>query len=143
MGVWETKRLFYNMIRVVVNGTFDILHLGHLELLNYARGLGDHLTVAIDTDRRVTEKKGPSRPINNQHERLTMLKNLRCVDQVLLFDTDQELVDIIKQCNIMVKGSDYRGRSVLGEKHVAKVIYYDRVGEYSTTNKIQNIIDRG
>lgn len=130
------------MVRVVVNGTFDILHLGHLELLNYARSLGDHLTVAIDTDRRVTEKKGPSRPINNQHERKTMLENLRCVDQVFLFDTDQELVDIIKQCNIMVKGSDYRGRSVLGEKHVPKVIYYDRVGEYSTTNKIQNIIDR-
>lgn len=131
------------MIRIVVNGTFDILHLGHLELLNYARSLGDHLTVAIDTDRRVVEKKGPSRPINNQHERLTMLENLRCVDQVLLFDTDQELIDIIKKCHIMVKGSDYRGRSVLGESNVSKVIYYDRVENYSTTNKIQNIINRG
>lgn len=142
MGVWATKRLFYHMKRILVNGTFDILHLGHLALLNYARSLGDHLTVAIDTDRRVRELKGPKRPINDQHQRRVMLENLRAVDEVVLFDTDQDLIDIVKKCSIMVKGGDYRGRSVIGSTYAPQVIYYDRIDEYSTTQKIQDIINR-
>lgn len=129
------------MKKIIVNGTFDIVHLGHLELLNYAKSLGDHLTVCIDTDRRVKEKKGDKRPINNQIERLTLLKNLKCVDDVKLFDTDQDLIDIVKKHDIMVKGSDHKGKSVIGEKY-CKVIYYDRIEKYSTTKKIQSIIDR-
>lgn len=129
------------MRKIIVNGTFDIVHLGHLELLNYAKSLGDHLTVCIDTDRRVKEKKGDKRPINNQIERLTLLKNLKCVDDVKLFDTDQDLIDIVKKHDIMVKGSDHKGKSVIGEKY-CKVIYYDRIEKYSTTKKIQSIIDR-
>ena len=129
------------MKKIIVTGTFDIVHLGHLELLNYAKSLGDHLTVCIDTDRRVKEKKGDKRPINNQIERLTLLKNLKCVDDVKLFDTDQDLIDIVKKHDIMVKGSDHKGKSVIGEKY-CKVIYYDRIEKYSTTKKIQSIIDR-
>ena len=129
------------MKKIIVNGTFDIVHLGHLELLNYAKSLGDHLTVCIDTDRRVKEKKADKRPINNQMERLTLLKNLKCVDDVKLFDTDQDLIDIVKKHDIMVKGSDHKGKSVIGEKY-CKVIYYDRIEKYSTTKKIQSIIDR-
>ena len=56
-------------MKIFVNGTFDILHRGHLELLNYAKGLGDYLCVGIDTDERVREKKGSLRPIHNQEER--------------------------------------------------------------------------
>jgi D-beta-D-heptose 7-phosphate kinase/D-beta-D-heptose 1-phosphate adenosyltransferase len=127
---------------VIVNGTFDILHVGHLKLLEYAKSLGDHLTVAIDTDRRIKTKKGQSRPINNEYERKTMLEHLKSVDQVIIFDSDEELIDLVKNSDIMVKGSDYKGKSVIGETYCKKVIYYDRIEGYSTTQKIQSIVDR-
>jgi D-beta-D-heptose 7-phosphate kinase/D-beta-D-heptose 1-phosphate adenosyltransferase len=130
------------MKKIVVNGTFDVIHPGHLALLNYARSLGDFLLVAIDTDERVRALKGPTRPINNQHERKLLLENLRAVDQVEFFSSPEELIVLVKDC-IMVKGSDYRGRSVVGETHCREVIYYDRLDDYSSTKKIQSIIDRG
>ena len=129
------------MTRIVVNGTFDIIHPGHLALLNYAKSLGDFLIVAIDADERVKQLKGSSRPINNQYERKLLLENLRAVDQVQVFSSNEELVDIIKNCAIMVKGSDYKGKSVLGEAH-CQVIYFNRINEYSSTKKIQHIINR-
>ena len=130
------------MKKIVVNGTFDVIHPGHLALLNYARSLGDFLLVAIDTDERVRTLKGPGRPINNQYERKLLLENLRAVDQVEFFSSPEELIALVKDCT-MVKGSDYRGRSVIGETHCREVIYYDRLDDYSSTKKIQSIIDRG
>jgi D-beta-D-heptose 7-phosphate kinase/D-beta-D-heptose 1-phosphate adenosyltransferase len=130
------------MKKIVVNGTFDVIHPGHLALLNYAKSLGDFLLVAIDTDARVRELKGPTRPINNQYERKLLLENLRAVDQVEFFSSPEELIALVKDCT-MVKGSDYRGRSVVGETYCREVIYYDRLDDYSSTKKIQNIIDRG
>lgn len=130
------------MVKVIVNGTFDIIHPGHLAMLNYAKSLGDFLIVAIDTDDRVGQLKGPNRPINNQNNRKLMLENLRSVDEVRFFNSKEELIDIIKECSIMVKGSDYRGKSIIGEAHCPKVVYYDRT-EHSTTKTIQDIISRG
>ena len=80
------------MKKVMVNGTFDILHRGHLELLNYAKSLGNYLLVCIDTDKRVKELKGELRPINRQEDRKFYLDNLKSVDAVWLFDTAEELV---------------------------------------------------
>jgi len=128
----------------MVNGTFDIVHRGHIQLLNYARGLGDQLLVAIDTDRRVKELKGNSRPINNQDDRKLLLYNLKAVDIVMLFDNKEELVNIIQEFkpDIYVKGSDWAGKETEVQGYCNKVIYYDRVGEYSTTNTIQYISNR-
>jgi D-beta-D-heptose 7-phosphate kinase/D-beta-D-heptose 1-phosphate adenosyltransferase len=130
------------MTQVVVNGTFDLLHSGHLALLNHARSLGDHLLVAIDSDRRVKELKGPTRPVNNEYERQEMLRNLRAVDEVKIFDTDQDLIDIISSADILVKGSDYQDQSVIGKTHAKQLIFFDRLNGYSTTKKIQDIINR-
>jgi rfaE bifunctional protein nucleotidyltransferase chain/domain len=132
-------------MRVMVNGTFDILHRGHIEMLNYAKSRGDRLLIAIDTDRRVKELKGKDRPINNQEDRQFFLLNLKAVDEVLIFDSKEELIEIMKDYkpDVYVKGSDWKkDRPSTAEQYCKEVIYYDRVGDYSTTNTIQNIIDR-
>lgn len=130
------------MKRIFVNGTFDVLHLGHLAMLNFAKSLGDHLVVAIDSDNRVRRLKGSSRPINNVVERKVMLENLKAVDSVEIFDTDEDLINIIKTCDIMVKGGDYKTLPIIGKEFVT-VVLFDRLDDYSTTKKIQHIIDRG
>ena len=130
------------MIKVFVNGTFDIIHPGHLAMLNFAKSLGDFLTVAIDSDSRVKLLKGPDRPINNEYERKTLLENLKSVDDVQIFDTDQELIHMISDCDIMVKGADYINKLIIGSHVCPKIVFFDRINEYSTTKKIQSIIDR-
>jgi rfaE bifunctional protein nucleotidyltransferase chain/domain len=134
------------MTRVMVNGTFDILHRGHIEMLNFAKSKGDAVLVVIDTDRRVQELKGDDRPINNQEDRKFHLENLKAVDSVLFFDSKEQLIEIMKSWkpDVYVKGSDWKkDRPSTAEEYCKEVIYYDRVGEYSTTNTIQNIINRG
>lgn len=132
------------MSTVFVNGTFDVLHLGHLALLEYAASLGTRLVVAIDTDRRVQELKGTGRPVNCQFERQKMLESLRWVNQVYCFDSDRELEGIIKSCQpeIMVKGSDYRGQKIIGSEYCSRVVFLERIDGYSTTGKIQSIVGR-
>jgi rfaE bifunctional protein nucleotidyltransferase chain/domain len=130
------------MKKIFINGTFDIIHLGHLALFNYAKSLGDFLLVAIDSDKRVKQLKGNDRPINNQIERKTLLENLKAVDEVQIFDTDQELIDIIATCDVMVKGSDYIGKPIVGEHVCKQIIFFDRINGYSTTKKIQSITNR-
>ena len=131
-------------MKIVVNGTFDILHRGHIEMLQYAKSLGNHLLVCIDTDRRVKELKGPSRPINNQEDRAFMLNSLKCVDAVWYFNSEEELEYILEtyQPDIMVKGSDYRGKPIVGAHLCKEIKFYELVPNYSTTNTIKNIINR-
>ena len=134
------------MKRVMVNGTFDILHRGHLELLRFAKHQEDQLLVAIDSDRRVKELKGASRPINTEEDRRLMLSSLKFVDIVLIFDSKEELLQMTKDYapDVYVKGSDWlRDKPSTAEQYCRNVIYYDRVGDYSTTKTIQDIIGRG
>ena len=130
---------------VFVNGTFDVLHRGHLDLLNYAKSLGEYVIVGIDSDERVKQMKGSSRPINCLMDRAHMLANLKSVDEVRFFGNDKELEDLVKEVkpDIMVVGSDWKGKSVIGSYWAAKLIFFDRIGEYATTKTIQSIIDRG
>ena len=130
------------MKRIFVNGTFDILHRGHLELLEFAKSLGDFLIVAIDSDRRVKELKGPTRPINTEYERKQMLEAIRWVDRVYVFDSDSELVSYITDCDLMVKGSDYRGRPIVGQDACPEIVFFERLEDYSSSKKIEDIISR-
>jgi D-beta-D-heptose 7-phosphate kinase/D-beta-D-heptose 1-phosphate adenosyltransferase len=133
------------MTTVMVNGTFDVLHPGHIALLNTARSYGDHLVVAIDTDRRVKELKGNKRPINNQNDRRIMLSNLKAVDIVEFFDSKEELIELMKryQPDVYVKGSDWKhDTKSTAHQYCKEVIYYDRIEEYSSTRIIQSIINR-
>lgn len=129
-------------MRVFVNGTFDILHRGHLKLLTFAKQQGTSLTVAIDSDARVKQLKGSTRPINTEQDRALMLAYLRPVDQVVVFSTDAELRNLIASHDVMVKGSDYKDKPIIGIEVCKKLIFMDLVDGYSTTQKIQSIISR-
>ena len=127
------------MKTVMVNGTFDVLHPGHIALLNTARSYGDYLVVAIDTDRRVKELKGNLRPINNQDDRKIMLANLKAVDVVEFFDSTEELVNLMKlyKPDTYVKGSDWQhDRKSTAHQYCNNVIYFNRIGDYSSTDII-------
>jgi len=130
------------MSLIFVNGTFDILHPGHVELLNYAKSLGGHLMVGIDSDERVRQLKGPQRPINNQKHRAFMLENLKAVDEVVVFNNDVELINLVAACDIMVKGSDYMGKPIVGDIVCDEIVFFDILDDYSTTKIIQNIANR-
>jgi len=132
-------------MKVIVNGTFDILHIGHLRLLQYAKSFPEsYVYVLIDSDRRVKELKGSERPIHTEYERASFLFALKAVDRVDVFDTDEELINYIKnfEPDIMVKGSDYRDKPIIGAEYCKQIRFYDRLEQYSTTNKIQDIINR-
>ena len=129
------------MKKIVVNGTFDILHLGHLRLLEYAKSHPDsYVLVLIDSDRRVKELKGNNRPINSEYERACFLFALKSVDRVEIFDSDEELRTYILYFNpdIIFKGSDYEVRPIIGAEYCKEIKFYERLGDYSTTNKIQH-----
>jgi rfaE bifunctional protein nucleotidyltransferase chain/domain len=130
--------------RVIVNGTFDILHRGHIEMLNFARSQGSYLLVCIDSDRSVRELKGESRPINNQEDRKFALDNLKCVDAVWIFDTQAELEHICKlvKPDLMVKGSDYQHKPITGRQYCKDVKFYPLVQNYSTSKIIEDINNR-
>jgi D-beta-D-heptose 7-phosphate kinase/D-beta-D-heptose 1-phosphate adenosyltransferase len=132
------------MMHIFVNGTFDVLHPGHVALLKHARGLGNNLLVAIDSDRRVRELKGTGRPFFNQLARKQTLESLRWVDRVVIFDTDAELEYIIKlyEPDVMVKGSDYVNKPIIGEEHCGRIEFFKRIDEYSSTKAIQHLTNR-
>ncbi len=126
--------------KVFVNGTFDLLHRGHLELLNYAKSLG-YVYVGIDTDECIKEKKGPTRPIHNQEERKFHLENLKSVDEVIFFSSEPEFEGLIKslQPDIIIVGSDWKEKSTIKSYYDGELIFFDRIEEYSTTKTIQKI----
>jgi rfaE bifunctional protein nucleotidyltransferase chain/domain len=128
------------MKKVIVNGTFDLLHAGHVELLEFAKMQGDYLLVAIDSDRRVKELKGKNRPVNSQLDRKRVLEGLKSTDEVVIFDTDSDLLKFISNCHLMIKGSDYIDKPIIGQDLI-KITFYDRT-THSTTKIIQNITDR-
>ena len=140
-----TRTIYKCMMKIIVNGSFDIVHLGHVRLLQYAKCFPSaYVYVLIDTDRRIKELKGNDRPINSQHERLVLLSELKSVDRVDVFDTDEELVNLIRDYDpdIMIKGSDYRNKPIIGADFCKQIKFYDRLEQYSTTNKIQDITNR-
>lgn len=131
-------------MNVFVNGTFDVLHPGHLDLLNYAKSLGDFLLVAIDSDQRVASKKGLDRPLNPQQNRKALLENLRAVDAVEVFNSDQELTNLVKTFSpdIMIVGSDYQNKTVIGSEHARQLRFYTRSTPHSSTQVIEHFINR-
>lgn len=132
------------MTKVFVNGSFDLLHTGHLDLLKFAKSFGTHLHVALDSDRRISEKKGADRPINNVFNRTQLMSSIRYVDSVSVFDTDQELEETIKNYSpdIMVVGTDWKDKPVIGSQYSKSVLFFDRINNESTTATIERYVNR-
>ena len=126
------------MKKVWVNGTFDVVHIGHIKLLEFANSFGS-VTVGLDTDERVRSKKGESRPFNTLDDRMDFISSIRFVDNVVCFDTDEELVNQIKnfEPDIMVIGGEYRYKQIIGLEHVPHIEFFEKIGEYSSS-KILN-----
>lgn len=127
---------------VFTNGCFDILHIGHIKLLEYCKSLGGKVIVGVNSDDSIKRLKGPTRPINNQSDRVTFLQAVKYVDEVYVFDEDTPY-HLIKQLKpkIIVKGGDYNPLSVIGSD-ISKVCIFNYIDGYSTTgtlNKAKNI----
>lgn len=120
---------------VWTNGCFDVLHRGHIELFKYAKSLGDYLVVGVDTDERIRASKGPKRPFNNIEDRIAMLESIKYIDEICVFDTNTELDSQVLQsgAEIMVVGSDYKNKKVIGSRHTQEVKFFDRIKGHSTT----------
>jgi rfaE bifunctional protein nucleotidyltransferase chain/domain len=121
-----------------VNGCFDVLHMGHIELLRYAKLLGQTLIVGTDSDQRIKSNKGLSRPINTLSLRVQFLEAIRYVDKVVTFDTDEQLNELIRFYNAdtMVVGEEYKGRRIVGGECVKNIIFYPKQYGLSTTKLI-------
>jgi D-beta-D-heptose 7-phosphate kinase/D-beta-D-heptose 1-phosphate adenosyltransferase len=128
------------MTKVWINGTFDVVHLGH-KMLQKGAELGDFLIVGIDSDRRVSELKGETRPINKLVSRMTLLESIRYVDRVLTFDSDEELENLIKTIRpqIMVIGEEYKDKRIIGKEFVKEIVYFPKLDGFSSTNIINKM----
>lgn len=132
------------MITVWTNGCFDILHPGHMELFKIAKSLGDRLIVGLDTDEKVRKDKGSNRPINSLDFRKSMLESNKNIDLVIPFGSRQELEQTIElySPDILLVGGDWRDGDVVGREHAKEVRFFNRVGGYSTTDIIDNIVNK-
>ena len=129
---------------VWTNGTFDILHPGHIQLFKVARSLGDKVIVATDTDEKIKKDKGEHRPVNDLCYRVAMLEAIKYIDVVLTFGDRQELEGLIQLYtpDILLLGDDWQGGDVVGIEHAKGVRFLPRVGGYAsskTLNKMKNL----
>ena len=126
---------------VWVNGCYDLIHPGHIELLKVGKSLsqGGQLIVGLDSDRKIREDKGDTRPINTFKDRKVLLESIRYVDLVLEFDTRTELEQLIELYNpdILLDGGDWREHEGVGRNFAKEVRFFNRVGGYSSTEIIR------
>jgi len=145
-GDWSPFPSYQNC--VWTNGCFDILHLGHLELFSKCKEESNKLSnclvfVGLDSDSRVNKNKGSDRPINNITSRISMLLSLKYIDGVFVYDTDEELENIIKDVmpTKMIIGDDYKDKKVIGKQYSKELIFFPKIKNMSTSsiiNKIKN-----
>jgi rfaE bifunctional protein nucleotidyltransferase chain/domain len=140
LSIWH-----YMGLKVVfTNGCFDVIHKGHVDYLSRASSLGDRMIIGLNTDKSVSNLKGPSRPIQDERSRAEIVASMFFVDAVVMFDeeTPYELINFLKP-DILVKGSDYSIDTIVGADIVmangGRVETMDYIDGYSTTNIINKI----
>ena len=122
-------------MKIWVNGCFDVLHRGHFELFNFAK-----LIVGVDSDEKIASDKGPNRPYNNLKDRVYALESLKAIDKVMVFDNRKHLEWLVSSVSpdIMVVGSDSKSKEIVGGDHAREIVYFNRIGGYSTTDILTN-----
>ena len=125
---------------VFTNGCFDILHAGHVSVLEFARSKGDLLVVGLNSDASVKRLKGHSRPVNSQRDRALVLAALESVSAVCIFeeDTPYNLIKLIRP-DVLVKGGDYKPTEIVGREFAKKVVRFALLKGRSTTNIIKKV----
>ncbi len=125
---------------VFTNGCFDILHAGHVSVLEFSRAQGDVLVVGVNSDASVRRLKGPTRPVNKQADRALVLAALQAVDAVCVFgeDTPYNLIKLVRP-DVLVKGGDYKPSEIVGREFAKKVARFALLKGRSTTNIIKKV----
>ena len=136
-------------MNIWVNGCFDILHTGHLDLLKYAKEYNqsklfdrtNKLVVGIDSDERVKMLKGNKRPINDQFTRAKMLSAIKWVDSVVIFGSDDEMRKFITtfETDYLIIGDQYKDKVVIGAECAKSGVIYYPTDKRSSTNIIDKI----
>ncbi len=130
---------------VFTNGVFDILHAGHIDLLEFCKQSGDYVILGINDDASVKRLKGNERPIYPLAERMEVLAAVMFVDFIVPFseDTPLELINRLHRVDVLVKGGDYQPHEVVGRKEVeesgGKLLLFDFKTRTSTSNLLQKI----
>ncbi len=130
---------------VFTNGVFDIIHPGHIELLEFAKKNGDILIIGINNDNSVKIIKGKNRPIFNMNERMELLEAIEYIDYIIPFsqDTPLDLINKLYRIDVLVKGGDYKPDEVVGKKEVestgGKLLLFKFQTNYSTSSIIKKI----
>ena len=130
------------MKKVFTNGCFDLLHVGHVKLLEFASTQGDYLVVGIDDDKSVSDAKGANRPIVPVRERAQVIASLKWVDEVVVFSGNEELMAMLEEIKpeLVIKGSDWKKSEVIHNEGAA-VMLFDHTG-HASTNIIKKIGDQ-
>lgn len=125
---------------VFTNGCFDILHAGHVSVLEFSRSKGDKLVVGLNSDESVRRLKGPTRPVNKQADRALVLAALESVSYVCIFneDTPYNLIKAIRP-DVLVKGGDYKPSEIVGREFAGKVVRFALLKGRSTTGIIKKV----
>lgn len=145
-GLIKVVRSLRNAKKKIVftNGCFDIIHVGHIDYLSKARKLGDVLIVGLNSDSSVRSIKGPSRPVNNQRDRATVLAAMHFIDHIIIFSdpTPARLIRLIRP-DVLVKGADWKIADIVGADLVlsygGKVSRIPYIKGYSTSSVLKKI----
>lgn len=131
------------MKTVWTNGTFDVLHMGHIKLFREARKLAGPtglVVVGTDSDERIRTLKGPTRPINDLFDRVDFLRSIKYIDEVVAFSSEDALIANIKRYSpdIILIGDDYIGKRVVGGEYAKEIIFFPRYGGLSSSKIIND-----
>ena len=121
---------------------FDLLHAGHIIMLQYAKARCDRLIVGLQTDPTIDRPDTKHKPIQSLDERRIQLEAVKYVDEVITYNTEKDLYELLKKLNpdVRVLGSDYTDKSFTGDDLDIKIYYHDRNHNYSTTNLRKKIV---